>query len=375
MLVGIPKEVKNLEFRVGATPEMVKALVDAGHKVKIQADAGEKIGFTNERYQQMGASIVETAEEAYDSEMVIKVKEPQKSEYAYLKEGQVLFCYLHLAPDPELTAALLEKKIVGIAYETVTNKMGGLPLLIPMSEIAGRFAVQAGALALQISSGGKGLLMGGIPGVPPAKVVILGGGTSGTQAARVAVGLGADVTLLDVNLHRMHQLDEMFGTAVKTIYSTSLAIEDNVRQADLVIGAVLIPGKRAPMLVSRELVRQMGQGSVIADVSIDQGACVETARATTHSDPTYIEEGVVHYCVTNIPGACSRTSTQALTHATLPYVMRLANLGYRRALETDSGLMEGLNVWHGQVTNEHVADDLGYSYRPAREVLESMCVG
>ncbi|SCA63594.1 hypothetical protein SCG7109_AT_00050 [Chlamydiales bacterium SCGC AG-110-M15] len=257
MLIGIPKEVKNLEFRVGASPEMVKALVAAGHQVIVQTHAGDKIGFTDESYQQVGAIIVSTAEDVYDSEMIIKVKEPQESEYHYLKEGQVLFCYLHLAPDPKLTHALLEKKVVGIAYETVTDSRGALPLLIPMSEIAGRFAVQAGALSLQIASGGKGLLMGGIPGVPPANVVILGGGASGTQAARVAVGLGADVTLLDINLQRLKELDEMFGTTVKTVYSTSLAIEENVPRADLLIGAVLIPGKRAPCLVSRKLVQKM----------------------------------------------------------------------------------------------------------------------
>jgi len=369
MRIGVPKEVKDNEFRVGATPETVRAFVDSGHVVQIQKDAGAKIGFTDEMYKKAGAEIVATAGEIYKNEMVIKVKEPQGSEFPLMQEGQILFCYLHLAPDPEQTKHLLEQKVIGIAYETVTDKEGRLPLLVPMSEIAGRVAVQAGANALQLIHGGRGVLLGGIPGVKPGKVVILGGGIVGTEAMRMALGLGADVTIIDRNLNRLRQLDELYAPALKTVYSTPAAIEQAVMEADLVVGAVLIPGKTAPRLVSKELVKKMLPGSVIVDVAIDQGGCIETARPTTHSDPTYIVDGIVHYCVTNMPAACARTSTQGLTNATLPYALKIANLGYKNALLEDPGLKEGLNVYRGKVTNRPVADDLGYEFHSPDSLL------
>ncbi len=371
MLIGIPKEVKDEEYRVGATPDMVHALVKAGHEVVVQANAGAKIGYSDAIFEQQGAKIVAAAAEVYDTEMVVKVKEPQECEFPLMKEGQIIFGYLHLAPDPKLTEQLLKRKVVAIAYETVTCPSGRtLPLLTPMSEIAGRFAVQASANALQIASGGKGVLLGGVPGVPSAKVVIIGGGTAGKQAVRVALGLGGDVTVLDINLNRLRELDEMFGPALKTLYSTPLAIEEQVRCADLVVGAVLIPGKRAPCLVSKELIASMSPGSVIADIAIDQGGCIETAKPTTHSNPTYIVDEIVHYCVSNIPGACARSSTQALTHATLNYALKIANMGYKNAVMSDRGLLNGLNVWYGHVTNENVAVDLKYEYYDPEVILK-----
>jgi alanine dehydrogenase len=370
MLIGVPKEIKNNEFRLGATPEMVRTFVEAGHQVKVQKSAGKRIGFLDEMYEESGANVVETAAEAYDSEMVIKVKEPQESEYSLLKEGQILFCYLHLAPDPVQTENLLKSKCVGIAFETVTDSLGrNLPLLIPMSEIAGRISIQAGATALQMVHGGKGILMGGVPGVQPAKVVILGGGVAGTQAARVALGLGANVTILDVNLERLRQLDNMYGPALTTIYSTTSAIEENVQSADLVVGAVLIPGKKAPKLVSKELIKKMSSGSVVVDIAIDQGGCFETSRPTTHSNPTFVVDDVVHYCVANMPGACARSSTEALAHATQSYALKIANLGYNKALKSDPGFRDGLNVWFGRVTNKNVAVDLNYEFCGPESVL------
>lgn len=362
MRLGIPKEVKDKEFRVGATPAMVHALCKAGHTVFVQTHAGTAVGFTDDMYGQAGAHIVSTAKEIYDADMVIKVKEPQESEYLLLREGQVLFCYLHLAPDPVQTKALVERKVVGIAYETVTDKNGRLPLLIPMSEIAGRLSVQVGATALQINNGGKGVLLGGIPGVPPGEVVVIGGGIVGTEALRMALGLGANVTILDNNLNRLRELEEMYSPALITTYSSPSAIEKCVSKADLVVGAVLIPGKSAPKLVTAEMIRKMAPGSVVVDVAIDQGGCFETSRPTSHSDPTYVVDGVIHYCVTNMPGACARTATQGLTNATLPYVLQIANKGFKRALQEDHGLMHGLNVCYGKVTNKFVAEDLGYTY-------------
>lgn len=369
MKIGIPKEIKKDEFRVGATPDTVKAFVDAGHFVEVQKDAGERIGYSNEMYKNARAKIVDTAKEIYNNEMILKVKEPQNSEFPLMHEGQILFCYLHLAPDPEQTKHLLERKVVGIAYETVTDEQGRLPLLVPMSEIAGRFAIQAGAHALQMINGGRGVLLGGIPGVRPGKVVILGAGVVGTEAMRMALGLGANVTIFDHSLTRLRELDRLYAPALKTLFSTPSAIEKEVQQADLVVGAVLIPGKKAPRLITREMVKKMLQGSVIIDVAIDQGGCVETIRPTTHSEPTYVVDGVVHYGVTNMPAACARTSTQGLTNATLPYALKLVNLGYKKAMLEDKGLMEGLNVYHGKVTNFFVAEDLGYEYHSPMSLL------
>ncbi|BCB26951.1 alanine dehydrogenase [Sulfurimicrobium lacus] len=364
MRIGVPKEIKDHEFRVGLTPAGVRALVGAGHEVHVQTGAGSAIGFGDTLYAESGARIVGTATEALACPMIVKVKEPQSAEIPLLHEGQILFTYLHLAADAGLTEQLLQHKIIGIAYETVTDAQGRLPLLTPMSEVAGRIALQAGATSLQMNHGGSGVLLGGVPGVAPGKVVILGAGTVGTEAAKMAMGSGADVTILDLNLNRLRYLDDVFGGRLKTHYSQASAIEALVSDADLVVGSVLIPGKRAPKLISRELVGAMRPGSVLVDVAIDQGGCAETSRPTTHSRPTYVEAGVVHYCVTNMPAACARTSTQALTHATLPYTLKLANLGYREAMRQDAGLQNGLNLHLGQVTHPSVAADLGYDYQP-----------
>lgn len=359
MKIGVPKEIKDHEFRVGVTPAGAKALIEAGHEVMIQDGAGSSIGFDNDQYQAVGAVIAADAAEVYACPMVVKVKEPQPCELAMLWENQLLFTYLHLAPDPEQTKQLLDKKVVGVAYETVTDSQGRLPLLIPMSEVAGRIAIQAGATGLQMINGGCGVLLGGVPGVPRAKVVVVGGGIVGTEAAKMALGLGADVTVLDRDLQRLRQLDDLFGPALATRYSESHALEELVTDADLLVGSVLIPGHAAPKLVTRDMVRGMKKGAVIVDVAIDQGGCVETSRATTHSNPMYIEEGVVHYCVANMPGACARTATMALTNATLPYVLKLAAKG-EQALRDDEGLLNGLNVYKGRVMNQGVADALGY---------------
>ncbi len=369
MKIGIPKEIKDHEFRVGATPSGVKALTEAGHEVLIESGAGAAIGFSDDMYSGAGAQPV-SREAVYACPMVIKVKEPQPSEFPLLWEGQVLFAYLHLAPDPVQTRALVERKVVAIAYETVTDKQGHLPLLVPMSEVAGRLAIQAGANALHMIHGGRGVLLGGVPGVRPGRVVVLGGGIVGSQAARMALGLGADVTLLDVNLDRLRILDDLFGPALKTRYSDSYTIGELVQEADLVVGAVLIPGKQAPKLITRDHIKTMKQGAVLVDVAIDQGGCAETSRATTHSDPTYIVDDVVHYCVANMPGAVAHTSTWALTHATLPYVLELAKKGYRQALTDHAGLRDGLNVCLGKITNQNVADDLGYTYTPPERALQ-----
>ena len=369
MLIGVPKEIKDHEFRVGVTPAGVKALTTAGHEVLVQSNAGEAIGFSDEMYQQAGARIAETAADVYQCPLVVKVKEPQASEFPLLQEDQVLFTYLHLAPDPEQTRQLLARKVVGIAYETVTDARGALPLLVPMSEVAGRIAAQAGASALQMINGGRGVLLGGVPGVPAGEVVIIGGGVVGTEAAKMALGLGASVTIMDTSLARLRALDDLFGPALKTRYSEIHALEELVTGADLVIGSVLIPGHAAPKLITRELVKGMKKGSVIVDVAIDQGGCCETSRPTTHSDPLFIEEQVVHYCVANMPAACARTATQALTNATLPYLLKLANLGYREALKQDPYLRQGLNVAHGKVTHQAVADSLGYEHVSAETLL------
>lgn len=369
MIIGIPKEIKNHEYRVGATPSLVRLLVEAGHEVYVQTHAGDKIGYTDHMFSVAGAQIVTTPEEIYECDMVIKVKEPQTSEYPLLREGLILFCYLHLAPDPIQTQQLVDSKIVAIAYETVTDAHGRLPLLVPMSEIAGRIAIQVGATSLQLNKGGKGTLLGGVPGVMPARVTVIGGGVVGTEAARMALGLGADVSILDRDLSRLRTLDALFGPRLKTVYSSPSSIEESVARADLVIGAVLIPGKTAPKLITHEMVKKMSPGSVIVDVAIDQGGCSETSRPTTHAEPTYVVDGVVHYCVTNMPGACARTSTQALTNATGDYALLIANKGWKKAMLDHVGLRHGLNVCYGHVTNESVAHDLGYTYFSAERLL------
>lgn len=369
MMIGIPKEIKNHEYRVGATPNMVRLLTDAGHQVFVQTQAGEKIGYTDAMFAASGAKMVSTAEEIYQCEMIIKVKEPQESEFPLLKEGQILFCYLHLAPDPEQTKQLLDRKVVGIAYETVVDAQGRLPLLVPMSEMAGRIAIQVGATCLQLNNNGRGVLLGGVPGVSPANVVVIGGGVVGTEAARMAMGLGANVTILDRNLTRLRELDALFGPRLKTLYSSPSTIEESLSKADLVVGSVLIPGKTAPKLITREMVKKMIPGSVLVDVAIDQGGCSETSRPTSHAEPTYVVDGVIHYCVTNMPGACARTSTQALTNATGDYALMIANKGWKKALLEHMGLRQGLNVCYGQVTNEFVAHDLGYTYVSAESLL------
>lgn len=372
MIIGIPKEIKNHEYRLGATPAMVRALVEAGHIVWVQKKAGIEIGYTDEMFKSAGAKICVTAAEVYKAEMIVKVKEPQDSEFALLHRGQILFCYLHLAPDPVQTKHLVESEVVAIAYETVTDKHGRLPLLVPMSEIAGRISIQVGATMMQLNHGGKGLLLGGVPGVMPARVLIIGGGVVGTEAARMAMGLGADVTIIEKDLNRLKTLDALFGPHLKTLYSTSYSIEDSISRADLVIGSVLIPGKTAPKLITKKMVAKMTPGSVICDVAIDQGGCSETSRPTTHADPTYIVDDVIHYCVTNMPGACARTATQALTNATMDYVLKIANKGYKNALLEDPGLCQGLNVCFGQITNEFVAADLNYSHIPPEEMLKKI---
>lgn len=369
MKIGVPKEIKDHEFRVGVTPAGAQALTAAGHELLVQSRAGAAIGFSDDHYTAVGAKIVATAAEIYACPMVIKVKEPQASELPLLHEGQLLFTYLHLAPDAEQTRLLLQQKVIGIAYETVTDANGQLPLLIPMSEVAGRIAIQAGAAGLQMINGGRGVLLGGVPGVARGKVVIIGGGVVGTEAAKMALGLGADVTVLDRSLQRLRQLDDLFGPALKTRFSEPHALEELLPQADLLIGAVLIAGHAAPKLVSRALVKKMQQGAVIVDVAIDQGGCIETSRPTSHSAPMYIDEGVVHYCVTNMPGACARTATMALTNATLPYAMQLAAEG-EAALRNNAGLRDGLNVYKGQVTHRAVAESLGYAYVAASGLLK-----
>lgn len=369
MKIGIPKEIKDMEFRVGATPTMVMGFVQAGHEVLFESSAGARIGFTDEMYERAGAKIVFKAKDVWSADMVLKVKEPQTDEFPLMHEGQILFCYLHLAPDPEQTRNLLERKVIAIAYETVFDKMGRLPLLTPMSEIAGRFSIQAGAFSLQLANGGRGILLGGVPGVLPAEVMILGGGVVGTNAAQMALGLGAEVTILDNNLNRLRELDAIYQGRLKTLYSSPQIVAKLITHSDLVIGAVLVPGKKAPKLLTREMIKSMQPGSVLVDVSIDQGGCSETSKPTTHSKPIYIDEGVVHYCVTNMPGACARTSTQALTNATFPYAVKIANLGYKEALASDEGFKEGLNIYKGLVTNASVAEALGYDYTSPDKIL------
>ncbi|MGF1592035.1 MAG: alanine dehydrogenase [Kiloniellaceae bacterium] len=370
MQVGVPKEIKNHEYRVGLVPSSVRELVHHGHKVLVETKAGEGIGFTDEDYLAAGAEIAPDAESVFaKAEMIVKVKEPQPAEYARLRAGQVLFTYLHLAPDLPQTEGLVKSGCVAIAYETVTNARGGLPLLAPMSEVAGRMSVQVGAHCLEKYQGGSGMLLGGVPGVAAARVVIIGGGVAGTNAARMAMGMEAHVTVIDRSLDRLYELDLQFGAMLNTIYSTVDAIERHVMGADLVIGAVLVPGAAAPKLVTREMVRRMRPGSVLVDIAIDQGGCFETSRGTTHADPIYMEEGCVHYCVTNMPGAVARTSTIALNNATLPFTLALADKGHRVALAEDPHLKNGLNVAGGMITYKAVAEAHGLAYVPPEEAI------
>ncbi len=372
MRVGCPREIKNHEYRVGLTPGSVREYVLHGHTVIVESGAGEGIGADDGQYQAAGAKIVATAAEVFTpSDMIVKVKEPQPSEWAQLREGQLLYTYLHLAPDPEQTRGLLESGATAIAYETVTDARGGLPLLAPMSEVAGRLSIQAGATALQKSNGGRGVLLGGVPGVLPAKVAVIGGGVVGHNAAKMAVGLGAEVTIIDRSIPRLRELDDIYNGRIRTRFSTVETIEEECFAADVVIGAVLIPGAAAPKLVSRDMLSGMKKGSVLVDVAIDQGGCFETSRATTHSDPTYEIDGIIHYCVANMPGAVPVTSAIALNNATLYYGLQLADKGLR-ALVDDPHLRNGLNVHRGKVTNRAVADALGYELAEPQQILSQV---
>ncbi|UYM17170.1 alanine dehydrogenase [Endozoicomonas euniceicola] len=373
MLVGVPKEIKNHEYRVGLTPASVKELVEHGHKVCVQKNAGEGVGFSNEDYIAAGAVILETADDVFaKAEMIVKVKEPLAEERARLRPDHTLFTYLHLAPDEAQTQDLIHSGATCIAYETVTDAKERLPLLAPMSEVAGRMSIQAGAHCLEKSMSGRGLLLGGVPGVESAKVVIIGGGVVGKNAAAMAVGMGAEVVILDRSVEVLCKLDEQYGNRVRTVYSTSHSVNDHVTTADLVIGGVLLPGAAAPKLITREMISKMKKGSVIVDVAIDQGGCAETAVATTHDEPTFIVDDVVHYCVANMPGAVARTSTLALNNATLPYVLQLADRGPRQAMEENPHLLEGLNVCRGVITCQSVADAQNLPYRPAAEMLNEL---
>jgi alanine dehydrogenase len=369
MIIGVPREVKDHESRVGITPAGVKALTDAGHKVLVEHNAGKLSSFPDDEYQAVGAEIVGEAYNVWrNADMVVKVKEPTPQEYYHFRENLLLFTYLHLAPLRELTDALLAKKVTGIAYETVRDRTGALPLLTPMSEVAGRLSVQIGAAYLEKEHGGRGVLLGGVPGVPPGNVCVIGGGIVGTNAAKIALGMGAKVTLVDLNLNRLRELDDIFGGRLHTLASNAYNIERAVCEADLVIGGVLIPGAAAPKIVTKAMVAKMKKGAVIVDVAIDQGGCIETARPTTHSDPSYEVDGVVHYCVTNMPAAVPNTSTLALTNATFPYVMKLARLGARDAIRDDAGIAEGVNTFDGQLTYAAVAQAQNREHTPVAEL-------
>ena len=370
MKIGCPTEIKSQEYRVGLTPNAAQEAVGHGHEVIVQTGAGLGAGFDDAAYETAGARIIDTAAEVFaQADMIVKVKEPQAVERKMLREGQILFTYLHLAPDEPQTRDLLASGCTAIAYETVTDRSGGLPLLAPMSEVAGRLAPQVGAWTLQKSNGGRGMLMGGVPGVGPARVMVIGGGVVGTQAARIAAGMGADVTVLDRSLPRLRYLDDVFGGTFKTGYSSAGLVDELLPQADMVIGAVLIPGAAAPKLVRRDQFGVMKPGAVLVDVAIDQGGCFETSKATTHQDPIYEVDGIMHYCVANMPGAVARTSTFALTNATMRFVLALANKGWRQALHDDPHLLAGVNVADGRGTNRAVADSLGERHTPPQEVL------
>ena len=371
MIVGLPKEIKDNEYRVGLTPAGVRALTDAEHEVIVEKSAGEGSGFEDSLYQKAGAKIIDSADDVWgQAEMIVKVKEPIEPEYPRMREGQLLFTYLHLAPDHKLTEQLLKRKVTGIAYETITDRRGGLPLLTPMSEVAGRMAIQVGAHYLEKMAGGRGILLGGVPGVPAAKVVIIGGGVVGTNAAKIAVGMGANVTIIDNNLDRLRELDDIFLTKVSTLASSAYMIHDAISTADLIVGAVLVPGAAAPKLVTKNMLKDVPNGSVIVDVAVDQGGCIETTHPTTHSNPTYYVEGVLHYCVANMPGAVPRTSTFALTNATLPYAVKLANKGFFEAIRSDEDLKAGVNTYAGHCTYEAVAAAQGISYTSVDALIE-----
>jgi alanine dehydrogenase len=363
VIIGLPKEIKDNEYRVGLTPAGVRAFTDAGHRVLVEKRAGEGSGFDDALYVRAGGAIIESADDVWsEAEMIVKVKEPIAPEYPRMRAGQLLFTYLHLAPDSELTQQLLDRKVTGVAYETITDRKGTLPLLTPMSEVAGRMAIQVGAYYLEKMSGGRGILLGGVPGVPAARVVIIGGGVVGTNAAKIAVGMGAHVTIIDNNLDRLRELDDIFLSKISTLASSAYMIHDAVSQADLIIGAVLVVGASAPRLVTRSMLKDVTDGAVIVDVAVDQGGCVETTHPTTHSDPTFYVEGVLHYCVANMPGAVPRTSTFALTNATLPYALKLANQGLKSAVASDPGLAAGVNTFAGKLTYEAVAVSQGRDY-------------
>jgi alanine dehydrogenase len=372
VIIGLPKEIKDNEYRVGLTPAGVRALHDAGHIVIVEKTAGEGSGFEDSLYNRAGASLIDSADEVWaKADMIVKVKEPIAPEYPRMREGQLLFTYLHLAPDHELTKQLLDLKVTGIAYETITDRKGTLPLLTPMSEVAGRMAIQVGAHYLEKMSGGRGILLGGVPGVPAARVVIIGGGVVGTNAAKIAVGMGAHVTIIDNNLDRLRELDDIFLSKISTLASSAYMIHDAISQADLIIGAVLVPGAAAPKLVTQKMLKDVPNGAVIVDVAVDQGGCIETTHPTTHSNPTFYVEGVLHYCVANMPGAVPRTSTFALTNATLPYALKLANKGFYDAIAGDTGLKEGVNTYNGHCTYEAVALAQGISYTPLDSLIAS----
>jgi alanine dehydrogenase len=373
MKIGLPKEIKDNEYRVGLTPAGVNALINAGHQVFVENRAGEGSGFANELYEKEGAKILQSADEIWETgDMIVKVKEPIAPEYPRMRKDQLLFTYLHLAPEFELTKQMMERGITGVAYETITDKQGRLPLLTPMSEVAGRMSVQVGATFLEKMNGGKGILLGGVPGVPAANVVILGGGIVGTEAAKMAVGLGAHVTIIDINLDRLRQLDDIFLSKVQTMASSRYAIHEAISHADVVIGGVLVVGAAAPKLVTRDMLKDVPSGSVLVDVAVDQGGCFETTHATTHSNPTYYEEGVLHYCVANMPGAVPRTSTFALTNATLPYALSLANKGFEQAIKDDKGLAEGVNTYAGKLTYEAVAASQNLEYTPLESLIDGL---
>ena len=370
MIVGVPKEIKTREYRVGMTPAIAKAYVTAGHTVLIEKGAGEGAGITDGEYERVGAKIIKGADELWKrSEMIVKVKEPIEPEYKRMQSEQIIYTYFHLAAVPELAKVLLAKKIAAVAYETIQPEDGSLPLLRPMSEVAGKMAIQVGASSLEKAHGGKGMLLGGVPGVRNSKVTIIGGGVVGTCAAKVAVGMGADVTILDVSLKQLTYLDDIFGGRLKTLMSDSENIARCVREADLVVGAVLIPGAKAPRLVSKELIKEMSKGSVVVDVAVDQGGCIETIKATTHDNPTYEVSGVIHYGVANMPGAVPMTSTFALTNATRPYGRKIADMGLAAAVKSDLALARGLNTFGGHITYEAVAKDLGYDYMPIHDAI------
>jgi alanine dehydrogenase len=372
VIVGLPKEIKDNEYRVGLTPAGVRALTDAGHDVVVEKSAGEGSGFEDHLYERAGGTIIDSADAVWHrADMIVKVKEPIAPEYPRMREGQLLFTYLHLAPDKELTKQLLERRITGIAYETITDRRGGLPLLTPMSEVAGRMAIQVGAHYLEKMSGGRGILLGGVPGVPSARVVIIGGGVVGTNAAKIAVGMGSNVTIIDSNLDRLRELDDIFLTKISTLASSAYMIHDAITLADLIVGAVLVPGAAATKLVTRNMLKDVPNGAVIVDVAVDQGGCIETTRPTTHSNPTFYVKGVLHYCVANMPGAVPRTSTFALTNATLPYALKLANKGFLTAIAEDPGLKAGVNTYAGHCTYEAVASAQAIKYTPVDKLISS----